>query len=199
MPYGKLANGGQTCIAPDYVVVAEQEVDAFVATYEREVAKLYPNIAANPDYTSIVNDRHYARLTGMLNDARAKGARVIEFGGLTQPGGVTQTRAMMPTIILNVTDEMNLMKDEIFGPILAIVPIAILKTPSPTSIHDHARSRSTFSARMAPDGRWSSSGRHLAASQSTKPFCIMPKTTFHSAASDRAAWAPTMDTKASRL
>ena len=61
--YGKLANGGQTCIAPDYVLVAEQEVDDFVAAYKREVAKLYPDIASNPDYTSIVNDRHHARLT----------------------------------------------------------------------------------------------------------------------------------------
>ena len=60
--YGKLANGGQTCIAPDYVLVAEQEVDDFVTAYEKESAKLYPDIASNPDYTSIINDRHYARL-----------------------------------------------------------------------------------------------------------------------------------------
>src|SRR5215471_8213754 len=72
--YGKLANGGQTCIAPDYVLVAEQEVDAFVDAYEKAVAKLYPNIASNPDYTSIVNDHHYARLTSLLEDARNKGS-----------------------------------------------------------------------------------------------------------------------------
>jgi coniferyl-aldehyde dehydrogenase len=120
--YGKLANGGQTCIAPDYALVAEQEVDAFVAAYEKEVVKLYPDIASNPDYTSIVNDRHYARLTSILNDSRTKGARVIEFGGPTKPSGITHARTMMPTIVLNATDEMNVMRDEIFGPILPIIP-----------------------------------------------------------------------------
>ena len=120
--YGKLANGGQTCIAPDYVLVAEQEVDDFVTAYEKEAAKLYPDIASNPDYTSIVNDRHYARLTALLDDARSKGARVIELGGPAKPGDKKHARTMVPTIVLNVTDEMNVMKDEIFGPILPIMP-----------------------------------------------------------------------------
>ena len=120
--YGKLANGGQTCIAPDYVLVAEQEVDDFVTAYEKESAKLYPDIASNPDYTSIVNDRHYARLTALLDDARSKGARVIELGGPAKPGDKKHARTMVPTIVLNVTDEMNVMKDEIFGPILPVMP-----------------------------------------------------------------------------
>jgi coniferyl-aldehyde dehydrogenase len=119
--YGKLANGGQTCIAPDYVLVAEQEVGDFVEAYEKEVAKLYPDIASNPDYTSIVNDRHYARLTSLLDDARSKGARVIEIGGPAEPSSRTHARTMVPTVMLNVTDEMNVMRDEIFGPILPIV------------------------------------------------------------------------------
>jgi coniferyl-aldehyde dehydrogenase len=119
--YGKLANAGQTCTAPDYVLVAEQEVDAFVAAYEKEVAKLYPNIASNADYTSIINDHHYNRLTGMLDDARTKGARVIEFRGPAQHGGMTHTRTMVPTIILDVTDQMDVMKDEIFGPVLPVM------------------------------------------------------------------------------
>jgi coniferyl-aldehyde dehydrogenase len=121
--YGKLANAGQTCIAPDYVLVAEQEVDSFVTEYEKEVAKLYPDIASNPDYTSIVNDRHYARLAGLLNDARNKGARVIEVAGPASPGSMTtHPRTIVPTIVLDVTDEMNVMRDEIFGPILPVVP-----------------------------------------------------------------------------
>src|SRR5262245_6945379 len=120
--YGKLANGGQTCIAPDYVLVAEQEVDAFVDAYEKAVATVYPNIASNPEYTSLVNDHHYARLTSLLEDARNKGARVIEVARPAQPGGMTHPRTMVPTVVLNVTDEMNVMRDEIFGPILPIVP-----------------------------------------------------------------------------
>jgi coniferyl-aldehyde dehydrogenase len=120
--YGKLTNAGQTCIAPDYVLVAEQEIEDFVAAYAGEVAKLYPNIAANPDYRSIINDRHHARLLGLLDDARAKGARVIEIGAMADEGAAVHRRTMTPAVVLDVTDEMTVMKDEIFGPILPIVP-----------------------------------------------------------------------------
>jgi coniferyl-aldehyde dehydrogenase len=119
--YGKLANGGQTCIAPDYALVAEQEVDAFVAAYEKEVGRLYPDIALNLDYTSIINDSHYARLASLLEDARTKGAHVIEFGGPVKPGEITHPRTMLPAVVLNVTDEMNVISHEIFGPILPII------------------------------------------------------------------------------
>jgi hypothetical protein len=94
-------------------------VDAFVDTYEKAVAKLYPNIASNPGYSSIVNDQHYARLTSLLEDARNKRARVIEVARPAQSCGMTHPRTMVPTVALNVTDEMNVMRDEIFGPILA--------------------------------------------------------------------------------
>jgi coniferyl-aldehyde dehydrogenase len=120
--YGKLANGGQTCIAPDYALVAEQEVDAFVTVYDEEVTKLYPNIAWNSDYTSIANDRHYARLLNILNDARSKGARIVEVGRPFQPGCSIHRRTMVPTIILNLVDDMIVMQEEIFGPILPIIP-----------------------------------------------------------------------------
>src|SRR5262249_1323043 len=102
-------------------------VDAFVDAYQKAVAKLYPNIASNPDYTSIVNDRHYARLTSLLDDARNKGARVIEVVRPAKPGGMTHPRTMVPTVVFNVSDEMNLMRDEIFGPFLPIVPYRDLK------------------------------------------------------------------------
>jgi coniferyl-aldehyde dehydrogenase len=71
--YGKLANGGQTCVAPDYALVPKEEIDNFVASFKEEVAKLYPDIGANPDYTWIINDHHFARLSGLVEDARAKG------------------------------------------------------------------------------------------------------------------------------
>ena len=70
--YGKLANGGQTCVAPDYALVPEEEVEDFVAAFKAEADKLYPDIAANPDYTWIVNDHHFARLTGLVDDAEPK-------------------------------------------------------------------------------------------------------------------------------
>jgi coniferyl-aldehyde dehydrogenase len=120
--FGKLANGGQTCVAPDYALVPEDEVEDFVAAFKTEADRLYPNIAANPDYTWIVNDHHFARLKGLVDDAKAKGARVIEIG--TAPGGRAspQSRMFLPVLLLSVTDDMAAMKDEIFGPILPIVP-----------------------------------------------------------------------------
>jgi coniferyl-aldehyde dehydrogenase len=71
---GKLLNAGQTCIAPDYALVPEGRTDAFVAAVTAAIGELYPALAANPDYTSIVNGRHYARLVALVDDAREKGA-----------------------------------------------------------------------------------------------------------------------------
>jgi coniferyl-aldehyde dehydrogenase len=82
--YGKLANAGQTCVAPDYVLLPEDDVEAFVEAWGKAVAALYPEGAASADYTSIVNVRHYERLRALLDDARAKGARVIEAGPSAQ-------------------------------------------------------------------------------------------------------------------
>src|SRR5262245_40759534 len=78
--YGKLANAGQTCIAPDYVLLHDEDVEKFLEAWGKAVAALYPNGPASADYTSIVNVRHYDRLRGLLDDARAKGARIVETG-----------------------------------------------------------------------------------------------------------------------
>ena len=75
---GKLLNAGQTCIAPDYALVPEDQAQALVAAIERAAATLYPTYAANPDYTSIVSVRHRARLAALVDDARAKGATIVE-------------------------------------------------------------------------------------------------------------------------
>ena len=91
----------------------------FIAAYRQEVDTLYPNIGDNPDYTSILNDRHFARLSGLVEDAKAKGARVIEIG-TRQPSG-SQSRMFPPILLLDVTDEMAVMQEEIFGPILPVV------------------------------------------------------------------------------
>ena len=119
--YGKLANGGQICIAPDYALVPEGEVDAFVKAYDAAVRALYPAGPTSDNYTSIVNDRHYARLMGLLGDARAKGAKVIEVG--IDPGEATRRKNNLPpTVVLGVTDDMAIMQEEIFGPLLPVVP-----------------------------------------------------------------------------
>jgi coniferyl-aldehyde dehydrogenase len=123
--FGKLANAGQTCIAPDYALLHQDDIEDFVAAYGREVEALYPELATNSDYTWIVNDRHFARLADLLEDARAKGARVIEFGA--KPVTASQSRMFPPVLLLDVTDDMHAMKEEIFGPILPIVPYSELQ------------------------------------------------------------------------
>ena len=120
--WSKLGNAGQTCIAPDYVLVADQELEPFIDALASEVERLYPNIAANPDYATIINDRHYARLVGLLDDARAKGARVREIGAPGPGQGRLHPRTFLPAIVSGVTDEMAVARDEIFGPILPVLP-----------------------------------------------------------------------------
>ncbi len=117
---GKLLNAGQTCIAPDYVLLPHASFDAFAHAYAEAVAQLYPTLENNPDYTSIVNPRHYARLQGLIADARGKGARFFE----VNPAGEAadpQTRKLRPTILSQVNDSMSVMQEEIFGPVLPVV------------------------------------------------------------------------------
>jgi coniferyl-aldehyde dehydrogenase len=118
---GKLLNAGQTCIAPDYALVPRAQQQAFADAFARAVAELYPTLERNPDYTSIVNDRHYARLQQLASAARDAGARVTEIN----PGAEPQapgSRKMRPAVLLGVTPEMAVMQEEIFGPLLPILP-----------------------------------------------------------------------------
>ena len=89
--YGKLANAGQTCVAPDYVLLHENDVKPFMGAFDAAVERLYPNGPASDDYTSIVNDRHYQRLVALLYDARAKGAQILE------RATARRMRALVPT------------------------------------------------------------------------------------------------------
>ncbi|MFT3905679.1 MAG: coniferyl aldehyde dehydrogenase [Steroidobacteraceae bacterium] len=117
--YGKLANAGQTCIAPDYVLLHESDVESFVAAYDRAVRSLYPEGQSSKDYASIINARHYERLRALIEDARTRGARVVEVGAGsgTSPDGL---RRFAPLILLDVTDDMAVVHEEIFGPILPV-------------------------------------------------------------------------------
>jgi coniferyl-aldehyde dehydrogenase len=115
----KTLNAGQICLAPDYVLLPETELDNFVAAATKAVAAQYPTLAANPDYTSIINQRQFDRLQAYLADARSKGATVIELN----PAGESfsgAARRMPPTLVLHPTDAMDVMQEEIFGPILPV-------------------------------------------------------------------------------
>jgi coniferyl-aldehyde dehydrogenase len=114
--FGKTLNAGQTCVAPDYVLVPKNRVDGFVEAYRSVIRRFYPQLADNPDYTSIINERHHTRLQRYLEDAQGKGARVLP---LFDQG---QERRMPHCLLLDVNDDMQVMQDEIFGPILPIVP-----------------------------------------------------------------------------
>jgi coniferyl-aldehyde dehydrogenase len=117
--FGKLANGGQTCIAPDYALVHEDDLDTFVAEFEASVARFYPEGPTSRDYTSIVNDHHYERLKGLVEDARAGGARVIE-AGRTPAHAAERPRTLAPTLVVGAGDTAEIMREEIFGPILPV-------------------------------------------------------------------------------
>jgi coniferyl-aldehyde dehydrogenase len=117
LAFGKLLNAGQTCVAPDYVLAPREMVEPLADAIVGVARRLYPRVADNPDYTSIVSPRHHARLQGLLDDAHAKGARLLP----THPDKPSDRR-LVPHLLLGVNDQMAVMQEEIFGPLLPIVP-----------------------------------------------------------------------------
>lgn len=117
---GKMLNAGQICLAPDYLLVPEEKEAAMVEGIRTAASALYPTLLANPDYTSVVNGRHVTRLKGYLDDARAKGAEVIEVNPANEDFAASNGQKMPLHIVRNVTDDMTVMQDEIFGPILPV-------------------------------------------------------------------------------
>jgi coniferyl-aldehyde dehydrogenase len=117
--YGKLLNAGQTCIAPDYVLLPEARLEEFIQITGEIVSKFYPTLKANPDYTSIVSDRHYRRITQYLEEAKARGVRTVELN----PAHETfepALRKLPPTLVIEPGDDLAIMREEVFGPVLPI-------------------------------------------------------------------------------
>ncbi|MFO7558250.1 MAG: coniferyl aldehyde dehydrogenase [Desulfobacterales bacterium] len=134
--FGKVFNVGQTCVAPDYVLCARHKVTEFVDAFQKCVAGMYPSMKENPQYTSIINEQEHARLKEILADAEEKGAKVIE---VNRPGeNFSGTRKMPIHLLLEVRDEMRVMQDEIFGPLLPILPYDSLKDAA-AYINDHPK------------------------------------------------------------
>jgi coniferyl-aldehyde dehydrogenase len=117
---GKMLNAGQICLAPDYMLVPQAQEQAVVDGLKAAVSAMYPTLLANPDYTAIINDRHHQRLADWVDDARAKGATVE----VVNPGGEdfagSNARKMPLHIVRGATDDMIVMQEEIFGPILPV-------------------------------------------------------------------------------
>ncbi|VFU09154.1 coniferyl aldehyde dehydrogenase [Methylocella tundrae] len=120
LAWGKLINAGQTCVAPDYALVPRTQVEAFAQALQSSIRKLFPSFQGNPDYTSIISERHLERLRDLVTEAKTLGARVIEPEPPQDlPAGARQ---MAPILLIGVNDQMRVMREEIFGPILPIVP-----------------------------------------------------------------------------
>ena len=115
--YGKLSNAGQNCVAPDYALVHESSVDVFVAAFEAATRAAYPAGAADEAYSAIISQRHYDRLVALIEDARLKGAKVLEIGAAP---GTASARRLPPTLIVGATQDMRVMQEEILGPVLPI-------------------------------------------------------------------------------
>ncbi|WP_081944663.1 coniferyl aldehyde dehydrogenase [Sphingopyxis sp. MWB1] len=117
---GKMMNAGQICLAPDYLLVPDDQEAEVINSVTKSAAALYPSLLANDDYTSVVNTRNYDRLQSYLADAREKGAEVIEVNPAKEDFASANGHKMPLHIVRNPTDDMKLMQEEIFGPILPV-------------------------------------------------------------------------------
>ena len=130
------------------MLVPRARVDEFVAAMQRAVAAMYPTIAANPDYTSIVSDRHYQRLARLVADAQARGATVDSAWPPAARRRTPATRKFPPTLLVGVDDDMAVMREEIFGPLLPVIAVRLARRGDRVrEPRIRARSRSTGSAR----------------------------------------------------
>ena len=173
--YGKFLNAGQTCIAPDYVLLPRAQIPGFVEAMREYVSRAYPDAVASPDYTSIINDRQYARLSKYLDEARARGATVIELGAHDRA-----RRVLAPTLVLDAPTDLALMRDEIFGPILPLIACESVEAaiahvnagPRPLALyhfdHDRARTRRVLDGTVAGGVTINDVVLHIA--QSELPF-----------------------------
>jgi coniferyl-aldehyde dehydrogenase len=135
--YAKLLNAGQTCIAPDYALVPQAQVQDFAERVQANMLTMFGTDPDNKDYTSIVSDRHYQRLEGLVADAAAKGARIVQTAKPDDPAWKSK-RKFPPTIVVGATPDMTIMQEEIFGPLLPIMGYRDAGEPV-TYINSHDR------------------------------------------------------------
>ncbi|MEM9013327.1 MAG: coniferyl aldehyde dehydrogenase [Pseudomonadota bacterium] len=117
--FGKCTNAGQICTSPDYALVPRNKVDAFVEKLTTAMQTFYPDFGGGEDYSAIISDRHVERLTAMVEEAEAAGAKVVRLPMGQDPGDV---RKIAPTVVIDPSTDLRLMQEEIFGPILPVIP-----------------------------------------------------------------------------
>lgn len=135
---GKTLNAGQICLAPDYLLVPEAQRDTLVSGLKKAVTAMFAKVRDNPDYTAIVSPRHFDRLKALVDDARAKGATVVEINPAGEDFAAQNGRKVPPTLILDPTEEMLVMQEEIFGPVL---PVKTYRTVQEAVAYINAKDR----------------------------------------------------------
>ena len=117
---GKMMNAGQICLAPDYVFVPRDRMGEFVESSKRSVAKMYPTLLDNPDYTSVVNARHFERINGYVDEARERGVEVVEINPADEDFRQQSANKIAPTLLIDPPEDSAVMQEEIFGPVMPI-------------------------------------------------------------------------------
>lgn len=119
---GKVFNAGQVCLAPDYVLVPRAKMEDFATALATKIAEAYPTLSGNPDVTHIVTDRQFDRLKNLVAQARSAGARITQVNPANEDFSATNEKILPPTLIIDADPDLDVMQDEIFGPILPILP-----------------------------------------------------------------------------
>ncbi len=117
---GKMMNAGQICLAPDYVFVPRDRMGEFVESSKRSVAKMYPTLLDNPDYTSVINARHFERINGYVDEARERGVEVVEINPADEDFRQQSAHKIAPTLLIDPPEDSAVMQEEIFGPVMPI-------------------------------------------------------------------------------
>lgn len=118
--FGKCMNAGQICVSPDYILCPRDKVNTFVSEFRKRIEAAYPSFRNNKDWTGIINERQLSRLQGVVKDAEEKGASILPINPASET--FDGTRKMPLTMVLNVSDDMRIMQEELFGPLLPILP-----------------------------------------------------------------------------
>ena len=117
---GKTMNAGQICLAPDYLMLPKGKSEEFAKASNEAVTEMFADLKYNEDYTSVINERHYERINELVSDAKDKGAEVIQINPADEDFEQQELHKIPPTLVLNPTDEMKIMQEEIFGPVLPV-------------------------------------------------------------------------------
>lgn len=178
LAFGKLWNAGQTCVAPDYLFLPRGRTGEFVEHYKKCVKGMYPSLKDNKDFTSIINDKQYRRLQGYIEDAKANGAHIIEINPKMEE--LTEVRKIAPTIFTDVNPDMQIMQNEIFGPLLPIFEydhiddtLAFINArPRPLALYyfDYDKDRTDYIIRNTHSGHFGNNQVITHVAQDDMPF-----------------------------